>query len=177
MKQVKRAARPKRNPKSTLVEPFKQIKFGLYVISISIAFLCIAAWLFVSAFTQQYQHVMEIFSVVDPNQQWALVTNDVFYSNAKKLGLLFFAYLAILFTVVFRMTHRYYGPLVSIERFVHQMIDGDYRRRVVIRKGDELQKLANLLNTMAAVLEKKHPDAAAKFDRRSGNRDENEDEE
>ena len=55
----------KRNLRSTLVEPFKQIKFGVYVIGISVSFVAVCAWMFVAAFTEQYQHVMGIFNVVD----------------------------------------------------------------------------------------------------------------
>lgn len=154
--------RPKRILSSVLIEPFKQIKLGLYVMGVSIAFLVLASLLFVMAFTEQYQHVMDIFKVVDPDQKWDLVVNDVFKMNAMKLAALFVAYIAILFTVVFKMTHRYYGPLVSIERFVSQISEGDYSRRVIIRKGDELQRLVSLLNTMAARLERRHPEAQNK---------------
>ncbi len=165
--------RPKRTLGSVLIEPFKQIKLGLYVMGISLAFLTLASLLFVMAFTEQYQHVMDIFKIVDPEQKWELVTNRVFYMNAVKLAVLFVAYLVILFAVVFRMTHRYYGPLVSIERFVSQISEGDYARRVIIRRGDELQRLVSLLNTMAARLEHRHPNevAAARNKRRQDDED------
>ena len=80
------ASRKKRNLKSTLVEPFKQIKLGLYVMAVSIVFLVAASALFAKAFTEQYSHVMEIFNVVDPNRQWDVVINSVFYRNAMYIG-------------------------------------------------------------------------------------------
>lgn len=157
--------RPKRAAKSTVIEPFKQMKIGFYVLSVTVVFLLVAAITFVNAFVQQYQHVMEIFSVVDPQTKWELVLNDVFYDNAMKLGVVFIAYLGVLFTVIFRLTHRYYGPLVSINRFVQQISHGHYSHRVSIRKGDELGDLVNELNKMAAELERRHgaeqPDATA----------------
>lgn len=148
--------RPKRNLRSTLIEPFKQIKIGIYVMLLSLAFLVCASWLFIAAFTEQYQHVMEIFNVVDPSTKWELVTNNIFYSNAIKLGILFVSFIGILFTVVFRMTHRVYGPLISIERFVTHMAEGKYDQRLVIRRKDDLQKLAEQLNQMADKLQKRH---------------------
>jgi len=151
-----RNERKKRNLRSTLVEPFKQLKLGLYVMLISVAFLIAAAVLFVSAFTEQYKHVMEIFNVVDPKTKWELVTNDIFYHNAIKLGILFLSFISLLFTIVFKMTHKIYGPLVSIERFVDQIAEGQYDRRVIIRRGDELGRLADRLNAMAEHLQKKH---------------------
>lgn len=148
--------RPRRNLGSLVIEPFKQIKFGLYVISISLGFISISAGLFVIAFTEQYRHVMNIFNVIDPHQQWELVTNDVFKTNAIRIGIVFLLYIVVMFLVVFRLTHRYYGPLVSISRFVEQMAQGEYDRRLGIRDKDELQDLVIKLNNMAAELEKKH---------------------
>jgi HAMP domain-containing protein len=146
----------RRNLKSLVIEPFKQIKFGLYVIGISVAFVGVCAAMFIMAFTEQYQHVMGIFNVVDPKLKWELVTNDVFYTNAIRLGALFVAFMATLFFVVFRMTHRYYGPLVSIERFIEQMTAGDYARRCKIREKDELHSLVGKLNRMAEAMQERH---------------------
>lgn len=148
--------RPKRNLRSLVIEPFKQIKLGLYVMGIAVAFVGICALMFVTAFTEQYQHVMGIFNVVDPNLKWELVTNDVFYTNAIRIGVLFIGFISILFYVVFRITHRYYGPLVSIERFVDQFARGEYHRRCKIREKDELHSLVNKLNAMAEAIEQRH---------------------
>ena len=148
--------RPRRNVKSTLVEPFKQVKLGVYVLAITLVFVCIAGYLFVASFMEQYQHVMSIFSVVDPNGQWEVMNNDVFHRNAIRLGALFVSFVVVMLAVVFRMTHRIYGPLVSVERFVNQMANGQYGKRIVIRSGDELQRLVNKLNSMAEELEKRH---------------------
>jgi HAMP domain-containing protein len=148
--------RPGRNLKSLVIEPFKQIKFGLYVIGICVAFLGICGLMFVTAFTQQYQHVMSIFNVIDPKMKWELVTNDVFYTNAIRIGVLFASFIGVLFFVVFRMTHRYYGPLVSVQRFIESMEKGDYSKRCKIRTKDELHDLVDQLNSMADSLEKRH---------------------
>lgn len=164
-KEDQAAAAPyKRNLKSLVIEPFKQVKFGIYVIGISVAFLAVCAFMFVTAFTEQYQHVMGIFNVVDPNMKWELVTNDVFKTNAIRIGILFAVYTVTLFVVVFRLTHRYYGPLVSIERFVGQIAAGDYRRRAKIRDKDELHGLVEKLNHMADQIERRHGSGPAKSD-------------
>lgn len=151
-----RIKRPRRNLRSTLIEPFKQIKLGLYVVAITMAFVTVAGIMFVAAFTEQYTHVMNIFQVVDPNLRWELVTNDVFYTNAIRLGVLFATFIAVMMGTVFRMTHRIYGPLVSIERFLTQITEGQYNKRVTIRAGDEMQRLAQKLNGMAEALERRH---------------------
>jgi signal transduction histidine kinase len=121
-----------------------------------VAFVGICAFMFVTAFTEQYQHVMGIFNVVDPNLKWELVTNDVFYTNAIRIGVIFVMFIVTLFAVVFRLTHRYYGPLVSIERFIEGFAAGDYKRRCKIREKDELHDLVMKLNHMAEQIERRH---------------------
>ena len=149
-------SRPRRTLSSTLIEPFKQIKIGLYVMAITLGFIALAGYFFVMSFVQQYQHVMEIFNVVDPQTQWELVTNEIFIKNASIMGVLFIVFLVVLFFTVFRMTHKIYGPLVSVERFVDQIKDGQFDRRIVMRRGDELQQLAAKLNQMAETLEDRY---------------------
>ncbi len=149
-------SRSNRDVKTTLIEPFKQIKFGIYVIGFSLAFVVATSAMFLLAFYQQYQHLMGIFNITDSKSQMELVTNDIFYSNIIRIALVFVIFIGVTFLMVFRMTHRYYGPLVSIERFVDEMTTGQYSKRVKIRKGDELQRLTDKLNLMAESLEKRH---------------------
>ncbi len=147
--------RGKRVYKSTLIEPFRQIRFGIYVIGLSILFVVTTSAVVGFAFYQQYQQLMEIFAITDPAAQYQLVTNDIFYKNAIRIGIVFIVFIGLMFALVFRLTHRYYGPLVSIERFIDEFSVGQYQKRVKIRKGDELQRLVDKLNIMAAELEKK----------------------
>lgn len=145
-----------RSLKSTVIEPFSQLKLGLYVVIICVAFLFIAGGLFHDSFLQQYKNVLEIFEVADPEMQWEVISNDIYKSNLIKLGGLFIGFIVILLSVVFRMTHKYYGPIVSIERFAESISSGKYFERVAIRKGDELLDLVERLNDMAKELERKH---------------------
>ena len=147
-----------RKLRNTIIEPFKQFKIGVYIIVLTLIFIVCAGYMFMSSFWQQYQHVMSIFEVVDPNLQWEVITNDVFITNIIKIAALFLVFMLVIMAVVFRLTHRYYGPLVSIEKFVDRMTAGDYRSRVTIRKKDELVRLVNKLNLMAEHLEQRHGD-------------------
>ena len=149
-------AQNSRGIRSILIEPFRQISFGLYMIVLCLVFMFGAAWLFFDAFSQQYSHVMEVFHVVDPQSQRELVIDDIFITNAIRLFFWFGFFLLTFFVIVFKLTHRYYGPLVSIERFIEQVSQGDYTSRLTIREKDELQNLAKKLNSLAEELEKRH---------------------
>ena len=150
------ADRVKRNWRSTVIEPFKQLRMGIYVIGISVVFVLITSGLFILAFYQSYENVMEIFEVADMKSQFEVVVNQVFAKNAWRVAGAFVVYLAVLGWVVFKMTHKVYGPLVSIERFVSQIERGEYYRRARIRDKDDLQRLVRKLNNMADKLEKRH---------------------
>ena len=139
-----------------LIEPFKQIRFGVYIILICIGFVGASAWLFMSTWSEQYQHVMDLFANMDEEAKTAFLRDDIFHSNILKLIAFFVVFLVVMFLTIFNLTHRYYGPLVSIGRFLDQMVEGDYTARVSIRKKDELQDVARKLNTLAESLERRH---------------------
>lgn len=147
----------KRSLRSLLIEPFQQMKFGLYMLAVFVLFVCITGFLIFKTFLEQYRNVMEVFHVVDPQQQWELVTNNVFYTNALMLGGFFLISLVAILVIVIRLTHRYYGPIVAIERFVDALIRGNYEAKVVLRNKDELQELAAKLNELAVALRQRHP--------------------
>lgn len=150
------AKRKGRSLKSLVVDPFTQIKLGVYVLAFTTIFLVSAGWLFYNSFVEQYTHVMQIFEITDPDTQWETITNDVFYANLYKIGGLFTIYALVLIATIFRITHRYHGPLISMERFATSIASGHYYKRVQVRKKDELKTLAQHLNMMATNLETKH---------------------
>ena len=107
---------------------------------------------------------MDIFSVSSVEGQVELVTNRIFIENALGIGAFVLVFLAVMLAVLLKMTHRYYGPIIAISRLVDSITEGDYSRRVVLRKDDELQELALKLNKMAEVLEKRHERLDSKSD-------------
>ena len=146
-----------RTLRSILVDPFRQIKFGIYMIGTSLVFILVSAFMFWHAFDDQYNQLITIFKVVDPEELWELRLNDVFKANAIRIIIFFLVFLGGMFTLAFYLTHRYYGPLISIERFLDDLTDGNYKSRVSIRSTDELQELVRKLNHLASVLEQRHP--------------------
>ncbi len=52
-------------------------------------------------------------------------------------------------------THKIAGPLVKITRYVHQFATGNFKDRIELRTGDQMQALARALNDMAGSLEER----------------------
>ena len=62
------------------------------------------------------------------------------------LAFLAFACLAILYSVT--VTHRVAGPMVAINKFIDDLIAGNYERELILRKYDELTEIADKLNEL-----------------------------
>ena len=141
-----------------LIQPFKQIKIGLYFIVLSIVFMLATGFVFFQITYEQHANVMKIFNVVDSTTRWDLLSNDVVLSGLVKISVLLIGYMIITLLVSITLTHRIYGPLVSINKFIQELSEGNYSKRVTIRKKDELRVLAAQLNNLAEQLETRHPD-------------------
>lgn len=140
------------------VEPFKQIRFGLHVVSVCLAFVFLLGWLYASAFREQYQQVIDIFAVVETAE---LVQNEIFIKNAILIGAALTGLVLSTIFVVVRRTHKMYGPMVSIMRFVQEIRRGNYAVRIAVRENDDFQGLVSELNLLAEALYKRHPETAA----------------
>lgn len=146
----------RRSFRSLFIEPFKQVKFGLSFLGLSSLFLIIMAYMIIQGFLSQYDQLMQLYNVTDQGAKYALITNDIFIHNMVYLSVIYLIYILVLFFFVFKITHRFYGPTVAIDRFIKQMKEGNYSFRLSIRKKDELQNVIQNLNSLAEVLEKRH---------------------
>jgi methyl-accepting chemotaxis protein len=138
-----------------LVKPFQQVRFGLYVITVFFFYLVVLAGVLVWAFRAQYLQVSEWFSVA-ASEMPDLLLNDVSQKAAWIVGGVLLAFIATMLQVVIRRTHRMYGPMISIHRFIEELKRGNYSARVRTRSADDFQDLAAHLNEMAAALHGRH---------------------
>lgn len=60
------------------------------------------------------------------------------------IGILFVIVQLVLLTIFF--SHKLAGPVYRFEMVCHNIIEGKYTDKIVLRKGDEMQNLAGLLN-------------------------------
>lgn len=64
-------------------------------------------------------------------------------------GMLLVIVQIVLLTIFF--SHKVAGPVYRFEKVCHNMIEGDYTDQIKLRKGDEMQNLASLLNMVLKV--------------------------
>jgi len=80
-------------------------------------------------------------ATLNPRHRHALLVSLLWVFGA---GLALVIIQVVLLTVYF--SHKVAGPIYRLEKACNSVIDGDYREKVVLRRGDELQSLAGLLN-------------------------------
>jgi hypothetical protein len=136
----------RRGFKSWFVEPFQQVKLGLMFLLVNLFFGIMIIGLF-------GYYVYEIFEVVSTyfklSGSESIITMQKFaVPMAAGVGLiLLFGITTILVSV--RYTHEIYGPLVSIHRFLDEVLAGKAPSRIQLRETDQLGDLVDKLNNLA----------------------------
>jgi len=72
--------------------------------------------------------------------------------------LIFSALFLSVFALVtgFVLSHRMYGPIVSIKRHIAHLREGNYSARLNLRQTDDMSELRDALNDLAGALESRH---------------------
>jgi hypothetical protein len=140
------AAGRRRGFKSWFVEPYKQVKLGLMFLLVNIFFSIMIALVFGYYVWDMYLAVSTYFQL---NQQESVLTFSKFnWPIYVGLGLVvLFMVTTILVSV--RYTHDIYGPLVSINRLLDDLLANRRPNAIMLRESDQLQDLARKLNLVA----------------------------
>jgi methyl-accepting chemotaxis protein len=140
-----------------LIQPFVQIKFGSYILLLALAYCGLVAALLWISYREQYAQFIAFYQGME---------GDLLFRE-KMLGRYLFGlsgilltYVLTIFTVVILRTHKIYGPMVAIRRFVEDLGNGNYSGRLRIRERDDFQDLAQNLNEVAQVLENRKQEIA-----------------
>ena len=133
----------RRSLRNYLVSPDSQIRYGLLFLALSGSVHVVLTAVTVVAYGS-----LRATGEDAPLPMWIVV---VFLLGAY-LILQGFAFILGLI-----ISHRIFGPLVPMMKFVEDMKNGDYSGRVILRSGDDqaLQNFATALNELAETHQKK----------------------
>ncbi|MDD9951247.1 MAG: hypothetical protein OXT67_06735 [Zetaproteobacteria bacterium] len=128
-----------------LIEPYAQLRFGLVFLMVNLLFSVILLSVFTYYLWDVYVALTSYFTL----------TNRELVITWQKFQTPFFTSLFVLvifivtsLVVSARYTHQIYGPLVSINRFVDQLIAGKVPEKIRLREGDQLGSLVDRLNLL-----------------------------
>ncbi len=128
-----------------LVEPYKQLRFGITFLVINLVFSTLLLTIF-------GYYVWDIYDTVSVYFELDGKENLLMLSKLA-MPLAFATVLVILFIITTlvasaRYTHQIYGPLVSIRRFLDDLNEGKVPSKINLRATDQLQDLATTLNQL-----------------------------
>jgi ABC-type multidrug transport system fused ATPase/permease subunit len=132
--------------RSKLVEPYFQIKLGLMFIIVNLLFSVLFAGVVWWVLSDVFAAVKTYFDLTGGD---AALTMGKLSTPLILVGMLVLAFVATTFYVAVHYTHKIYGPLVSINRFIDEMVEGRSPSKLALRDGDELQDLVLKLNILA----------------------------
>jgi signal transduction histidine kinase len=136
----------RRGFKSWFVEPYRQVKLGLMFVLINIGFSILIFGVFGYFLWDVYLSVSNYFALTSEQNQQTLVK---FGAPALAGAGLILLFMITTILVSVRYTHQIYGPLVSIHRFLDDMVSGNNPDPINLRESDQLKELANKLNQMS----------------------------
>lgn len=140
------AQKGRRRWRSLLVEPFEQVKLGLIFLMVNSIFGALILGVFGYYVYDIYKAVSVYFQLTQQESYLTLYKFVVPLSAAAGLILLF---VLITLYASIKYTHEIYGPLVSIHRFLDDLLSGRKPGVINLRESDQLQDLANKLNSIA----------------------------
>ena len=137
---------------SMIVEPYRQVKLGLIILLLNTIFgLCIAAVF--SYYVYDIYNNVSIFFQFNPEEQ-----SEVWVKYLAVLLVclsLVSVFFVLTFGLIIRYTHQIYGPLVSLHKYLDDLLAGKNPNPISVRSTDQLQGLAQKINKLAALTPKK----------------------
>jgi HAMP domain-containing protein len=140
-----------RSVKNYALQPYLQIKLGLYSVILSVMFAAIITAILYFNLGKLSEIILELTGVPDEVRDLLhQYINPAIYQILATIAVYVVANIAI--TILF--THRLIGPTIAFRRHVKMISEGKYQHRTVLRKGDSFMELADDLNRLSSQLEK-----------------------
>jgi hypothetical protein len=141
----------KRKIRNFLLQPFLQVKLGLYSIGLAVVFgFLICGMLYLNLY-RFYDMVIELTDLgPDVN---AILDSYLKGASVWVLASLI-VYLILTVGISVLYTHRLVGPTYAFRRHIRNLKNGNYSSRVMLRKHDAFAEVAEDLNELAEHLER-----------------------
>ena len=128
---------------SWFVEPYRQVKLGLIFLLLNFMFAVLTVGIF-GYYVWDISQTLAIYFRLSSDQSAEILSKFQTPVYAGCFLMVVFVIGSILVSV--RYTHRIYGPLVSIHRFLDEYLEGETVQPLFLRESDQLQELAEKLN-------------------------------
>jgi len=147
---------PKRKPFGSASAPEKQSLFALKSLLYWFLYATVAGFAFIYFYYTSAQEMTLSLSGVTAKEEIEKIIDRAFYVNMLSFGIFLGGLSIIHLMTTFYLSHKFFGPMVAIRRFVSKITEGEYEEKIHIRETDEFQEFARELNLMADQLRKRH---------------------
>jgi len=145
-------ARNQRRMRNYLIRPISQLKMSGLVAVLMVA---IVSGLNVINY-RKYSNITRVMSnFYGLNEETREILLGIRMQLLVADVILIIAISLVLILVWIKMTHRIYGASFAIKKFVRLMIEGKYESKLTLRKKDEFRDVADVLNELGSVLQKR----------------------
>lgn len=142
-------AKKQRHLKNILLQPFLQLKLGLYSILLALAFVFVFVWVLVVSFRRLFELILDL---TDLRQEVLEIINSSLIDIGGWLLLVVAIYVLASIALSVIYTHKLVGPTIAFRRHIKALSDGDTTTRITLRKSDAFAEVAEDLNELAEVL-------------------------
>ncbi len=132
-----------------LIEPYRQLRFGIMFILINFVFSTLILLVFGYFLWDIFEAMMEYFKL-DKAQEMVAAAKFVAPVSGGVILVTLFIFVTLYISA--RYTHQIYGPLVSIRRFLDELLAGKTPPRIKLRTRDQLHDLVDRLNNISDLL-------------------------
>ena len=135
----------RRGLKSWLIEPYRQVQVGIVLVLLNLFFSVLVLSVFSYYFWDVYNSLSLYFelSKSQENEILSKLLIPIYISFS-----LVFAFVVLTILVSLKYTHKIYGPLIAINRFLDDLLQEKTPAPLVLRDGDQLHDLAKKLNAL-----------------------------
>lgn len=144
--------KPKRRAKNFMLQPLLQVKLGIYVIGISVVFALALSSILYFNFSSL---INSIVLMTDAEEEVREIIMSYWRGTQVWIYLAFFIYLVLTIAVSVLYTHKLVGPTIAFRRHIRMIAEGRYNARTYLRKGDAFVEVAEELNRLSEVMERK----------------------
>lgn len=145
-------SKAERRLKNFLIDPIAQVRVGVTVLGMMAvleAFILIFSYYYLQDFTEMLIELSDIPEDIIPQAKREISRLFMW------LGVVSFGVFVLTFFLVIIETHKIVGAGYAINRFINEnLLQGHYGKKVILRHGDHMQKLADSINQLSEQLEK-----------------------
>lgn len=142
----------KRKLTNFLLQPLLQVRLGLYAILLSLVF---GGGVFAIIYVNFYKFYDLVLELTDLREEVTEILNSYIHGVVIWMLLALLLYFIITVAISIFFTHRLVGPTYAFRRHIKDLSRGNYKSRVILRKGDAFQEVADDLNELAVKLEQR----------------------